>query len=658
MTLRALKLSNFKGIKALDLQLSEYGNVISGANATGKSTVFDAFCWLLFGKDSHDRMKFNVKTLDENGEPIHNLTHTVTGVFAVDGQDLTLERRYYEVWSRKRGDAQQHLTSHTTDFFINGAPATAAEYTARVDAIVGSTDLFKILTNVCFFSESLHWKERRKMLFDLAGDIGADSKIMSLKAFAPLKDLLTNKTLDELRRELAAKAKETRDELERIPVRIDEIMRRMPATDPTARSTKEALAKQKADLEKEAAGIAEQIKSARAAVNAEIAAQRQAMEEVARLENALTRRRLEIERAQAFEEAKARTERDAAEARIVLAEQSQQNTKEQVKQYAARISEAGTKLLELQAQRDEEAARTYTIRPEETTCPTCGQDLPAAMLTAKTDEVKAKFEQRKAITLRSLDASIALASKDLDTANKSLEQFQTQNKDAAARIEAIKAEAAAAREAYERVASASPALNADKEYQRIQKALAAARAALPPEQEDKPADSSLAHRWEELSEQIAALTRAIVEQENADAAQARIRELEDEQTRLSDELARVEKLQFLCDDYTLRWAKLTEKTINSLFKTVSFVLFRPQVNGGVEECCEAVIDGVPYSDANTAARINAGLEIIDTISRHYNVQAPIFIDNAEAVLHLAPVPLQIIELRVSNEPALHITERL
>ena len=145
---------------------------------------------------------------------------------------------------------------------------------------------------------------------------------------------------------------------------------------------------------------------------------------------------------------------------------------------------------------------------------------------------------------------------------------------------------------------------------------------------------------------------------DADADQARIRELEDEQTRLSDELARVEKLQFLCDDYTLRWAKLTEKTINSMFKTVSFILFRTQVNGGIEECCEAVIDGVPYSDANTAARINAGLEIIDTISRHYNVQAPIFIDNAEAVLHLAPVPLQIIELRVSNDPVLHITERL
>lgn len=657
MTLKALKLSNFKGVKALDLQLSEYGNVISGANATGKSTVFDAFCWLLFGKDSHDRMKFNIKTLDENGEPIHNLTHSVTGVFAVDGQDLTLERRYYEVWSRKRGDAQQHLTGHTTDFFINGVPATAAEYTARVDAIVGSTDMFKILTNVLYFSESLHWKDRRKMLFDLAGDIGADGKILALKMFTPLKDLLTNKSLDELRRELAAKAKETRDELERIPVRIDEIMRRMPATI-GPRSPKEALAKQKEDLEKEAAGIAEQIKSARAAVNAEIAAQRQAMEEVARLENALTRRRMEIEQAHAFEEAKARTERDAAETRVVLAEQSQQNTNEQVKQYAARISDASAKLLELQAQRDEEAARTYTIRPEETTCPTCGQDLPAAMLAAKTDEAKAKFEQRKAITLRSLDASIALASKDLDAANKSLEQFQAQNKDAAARMEALKAEAAAAREAYERVASASPDLNADKEYQRIQKALAAARAALPPEPEDKPADSSLAHRWEELSEQIAALTRAIVEQENADTDQARIRELEDEQTRLSDELARVEKLQFLCDDYTLRWAKLTEKTINSMFKTVSFILFRTQVNGGIEECCEAVIDGVPYSDANTAARINAGLEIIDTISRHYNVQAPIFIDNAEAVLHLAPVPLQIIELRVSNDPVLHITERL
>ena len=91
-----LKLKNFKGIKNLEINFEGKNANIYGKNATGKTTVFDAFKWLFFDKDSSDRKDFNIKTLDENNKPIHFLEHEVEAILLIDGVDMTFKKMLKE----------------------------------------------------------------------------------------------------------------------------------------------------------------------------------------------------------------------------------------------------------------------------------------------------------------------------------------------------------------------------------------------------------------------------------------------------------------------------------------------------------------------------------------------------------------------------------
>ena len=147
--LQSLSLINFKGIRSLDIHFDPAQTYICGENGTGKTTVFDAFCWCLFGKDSLNRAdsNFNIKTLDENGSPILKQEHSVTCVLLVGGNSVKLQRKYCEVWTKPRGTTEETLTNHKTEFLINDVKqSTKKDYDAEISAIIPE-DVFKMITN-------------------------------------------------------------------------------------------------------------------------------------------------------------------------------------------------------------------------------------------------------------------------------------------------------------------------------------------------------------------------------------------------------------------------------------------------------------------------------------------------------------------------------
>jgi hypothetical protein len=127
-----------------------------------------------------------------------------------------------------------------------------------------------------------------------------------------------------------------------------------------------------------------------------------------------------------------------------------------------------------------------------------------------------------------------------------------------------------------------------------------------------------------------------------------IEELKAEQTTLSQQIANVEKEQFVIENFIKDKIDRLEYAINSRFKYIKFRMFEEQINGGLRETCEATVNGVPYSDANSASKINAGLDVINTLSNFYGVYAPIFIDNAESVHTLIETQSQLIRLVVDE----------
>lgn len=228
MKLLTLTLKNFKGIKQFSLD-TQGGNVsIYGDNATGKTTLADAFMWLLFDKDSANRKDFQIKELDEKGNvKQHGLEHTVEGVLELDGKQITLKKVFQEKWTKKRGSATAEFTGHTTDHFVDGVPVKKKEYDEKI-AEIADEEIFRLLTDPRYFNEQLHWQDRRKLLLEVCGDVADADVIASDKKLSKLSAIIGDKSIDDLRKIIAARKRKVNEQLERIPVRIDEVTSGMP----------------------------------------------------------------------------------------------------------------------------------------------------------------------------------------------------------------------------------------------------------------------------------------------------------------------------------------------------------------------------------------------------------------------------------------------
>lgn len=134
----------------------------------------------------------------------------------------------------------------------------------------------------------------------------------------------------------------------------------------------------------------------------------------------------------------------------------------------------------------------------------------------------------------------------------------------------------------------------------------------------------------------------------------RISELEELQKAQAQELARLEKIEFTILEFEKAKDNMLAERINNMFQLVKFKFFTDQIKGDGKITCECTVDGVPYSDLNTAKKVNAGLDIINAICKRYNVGAPIFIDNRESVNELIDTESQIINLVVSKDQQLTI----
>ncbi|MGH9340099.1 MAG: AAA family ATPase, partial [Acidobacteriota bacterium] len=227
VTLHQLRLRNFKGVHEFTLDAAWEDVSIHGDNATGKTSLADAFHWLLFGKDSSGRANFEIKTLGADGEPEHGLDHSVEAELSLAGKKITLKKVYKEVWKKTRGSAQKTFAGNTTEHYIDGVPVRQAEYQQAIAELCDES-VFRLLTDPVQFAERLHWQERRKILLDVCGDVADEDVIASQKALADLPEILEGRTIDNHRKVIAGRRRDINRDLERLPVRIDEVTRSRP----------------------------------------------------------------------------------------------------------------------------------------------------------------------------------------------------------------------------------------------------------------------------------------------------------------------------------------------------------------------------------------------------------------------------------------------
>lgn len=625
-----LTLDNFKGQRHLVLDLNGQSASIYGSNGVGKTTIYDGLTWLLFGKNSQGETKFEIKPHDKEGAVLDPKAITaVEAVLDVAGETRSLRRTYYEKWSSRRGGGEV-FDGHSSDFFVDGVPVKKYAFEEAVAAIVDE-GLFRVLTNVTWFCEGMHWRDRRALLFQL-GQVEDDKAMMAgREEFAPLLEAMGRLGLEEYRKKLQAERKGLTGVRDDVPIRLDECRKRLEALEG---ENFDALGQERAALT--ARRDAVQGDLSRLSHGALLEGKRNDLAAV-RLE--LTALERENEAHRRYQSA---TMPDLGELEANLRHSEadfhkQQERLAQTKQETERIEAEIERLRERWKARN---AMTFTGED----CPTCHRPLEGALLAeaaenfqvqkqAALDQIVADSREKKTAKGRCLDYA------------KQLETYITQD---TLRLEQMRSELAAAREQSHTVTDLP-------DYESRRAALEERLVCISEEVRDLERDSASAGA--ELRKALAELDGQIRTLDERLAKEGALREVQDRMEQLRrqarDAAARLEaldKLADLCEAFVRYKTSRIEESVNSRFDRVRWRLFEEQVNGGLAECCEATVDGTGYSGGlNKGARVNAGIEVIDVLSRHYGIRVPLVVDDAEGVTELRKMDSQVIRLVVSEK---------
>lgn len=642
MRIIRLMLKNFKGCKHFVFEPGGQDCRVHGDNGTHKTTLFDSFLWLLFGKDSQNRADFAIKTLGKNGEPINHLDHEVEGVFEIDGNQIELRKVYREKWTKRRGSATEEFTGHETDHFIDGVPVKKSEYTAKV-AEIADEDVFKLLTSPTYFNEQLHWQDRRRILLEVCGDVSDDEVIASSKQLSKLPDILGKRSLEEHRKVIAARRKEINKELDRIPVRIDEVSQGLPdISSIDAESLEDDLAKLKEQKK------AKESELARVSNGGDLGDK---LKQIRVIESELMELENGHKKSIQAKTGPIQAEIDGIVAKVKELKSDLNGWQREVNTYDKDISVITEKMAKLREEWTTEAEKEFAPPEVEDTCPTCGQLMPKEKVEDAIETARAEFNRIKADNLE----NIARRGQDMKEDLESCQQAKAKRVgviDAAeSEIDELTSKRASLQEQLDKLSASMSDCRQDKAYlSKLRKKQKLEEAIKDLEANSAPEIERITTEIEELDQAIAAAEEHKAKLRRYEEGRERIKQLEAEEKKLAAEFNKLEEELFLTEEFIRSKVNLLEEKINSKFDMARFKLFDEQINGGIVEVCETTYNGVPYSGGlNNAARINVGLDIINTLADHYGFAPPIFVDNAEAVTKLIPVKGQLISLIVSEK---------
>ena len=635
ITILNMQLLNFKGVRNLNIG---FGNVtnISGDNATGKTSIFDAFTWLLFGKNSEDAKDFNIKTLDSSGQPVHHLEHSVTAILLVDGREMKFKRLLKEKWVKKRGESVAEFTGHETEYYIDDVPLSQKEFQARVDIIMNES-IAKMITSPTYFN-SLKWQERRGVLEAMAGKIN-DTEIAGTNvSFRNLLAQLGGDKLDNFKKKIGAKKKLLKDSLETIPTRIDEAERSKPEPVDVP-GLQNALSR----IEAEIKGIEDAIEDKTKAYELQYAAIRQKQQEKHDLETKLqeAKQASGITKRNKISELEIEIQKTEAEVNTLMRKVEMNN--QIIASNRKRIASLTKRNDIIRADWNIENAKTFVMDEHTLNCPACKQALPADEQSNIRERLTTNFNNAKAKALKIISDEGSANKNLIDELTKENNQIEESNSQLnIGTIDKLQRKLTGLKEDVEIV----------KEWPESDSKEAAIIAKqitdfIIPE---SPVidNSELKQKKESLYKDLNEINVQLTSQAQIKKINARIEELKLEEETQSQELADLERMEFTIAEFSKAKIETIESRINGKFAIVKFKMFEQQINGGETEACECMVDGVPYSDVNTAGKIMAGIDIINALTEHYKINAPVFIDNRESIVRIPDCKSQIINLIVKE----------
>ena len=654
MKILSLTLENFRSIKNLTVNFDGRDADVLGANGTGKTTIANAICWLLIDRPMTDEADFTPKT-----EGTHGLNHKASmTVDLPNGQRMTLAKDFYEKWTRRRGSAAEEFTGNVTDYYVDGVKHKKKEYTEVLETACGiDMEHMKMLMVLGYFADTMKTDEKRRILFEMAGEFTDMDVIAANEELEGIEDFFLmpgtedqHYTVEQWKKIATEQRKKLNKDLETIPARIDEAERGVAGSVADA----DALNAELNRLEEKKAGLEEQKRS----LAAKDGKQEAARAALAGLEVDLAKQRAAYieQSAAANRELNAEIDRMTADKRSVVDKLDALKRKhEESRRTLTRMQEERAKLMEEYA-----AAQSRQWDAGAEICPTCHQPLPPE----RVEELRAAFNEEKSKQKEDINRRGQACSKG--------------------RIDALTAEIDT------QAADMTAMENTVREMERV---IAERKANLttPPPFEETDAYKDINARMEELRdrrrihesaadgvkngydrdiaavrEEIAAVNLRIAKAKASEDSRRRVGELRQELKNAAEEMEYLEQGIHLCEEFVRTKARMVTESINSRFKSIRFRLFRNQINGGMKEVCEPLVENVlyrgwvDYRSANYAAQVNANLDIVSTLMKHYGVHLPVLMDQGESVTRPLAVEEQLIRFIVSpkhNEVKVELREK-
>ena len=623
--LKRMKLKNFKGIKELDIDFSLVDTNIYGKNATGKTTIVDAFSWLFFNKDSSGSADFDVKTKNEHGEYLHNLEHSVEAVIEINGLETLFKKIFKEKYTKQRGSTTATFTGHTTEYFVDDVPRKKKEYDDTVNQLFDNK-IFNIITDPFYFNTKMKWQDRRQMLIDICGNVSDELVIRSNKDLEPLADVLSGKSVDDYRAQLKSQMKPINEELKAIPIKINEAQLAIPQTVEAVDEARLSVLKSQIEVREQ-----EKIKI----LNGGAIAEKES--ELIKLRNQKLLVQQEVPNIKTLKD-----EEYALNIQIDSLQRKKERVEMDIK--AKRSLQKSNELMRDEKREKRNKLEATEYDESQNICPNCGQMLPSDKIAG----FKENFNINKSNQLekinnegRQLLEEFQTRSNEIIALEKEIQDIQILFNDYQLKLKEVNHRIANINEDFAK--EQQPKLDAiDEKIIHTEREIDYLKSNVQEEINKINRSISILKEEKENIEKVASNILFVKQQ------QERIAELEAREKQLADEYNHKDQLLYLTDLFVKTKVEMLTENINSHFKLCRFKLFDIQINGGLNECCEVTVNGVNYSDLNNAMKINAGLDVINTICDYSSTYAPIFIDNAESVNETLKTNSQQIRLYVTE----------
>lgn len=655
-------MTNFKCFRSKEFSFDNDITTIRGRNGEGKTTIADAILFCLFGKNSQDQTKFDIKTHDSDGNVIPHLDHAVEMELCIpkDNGDgniyISLRHSVKEKWNKKRGATEEVFAGDTHEYFVNGELYTANDYKKYIASLIDE-QTFRILTNPQYFT-SLKWQDQRNILTRMVGSIEPEV-IANTDDLVALVHLLDDSKDDivSYKKHLGYQIKKIKEQLDNIPVRLEEQNKALPEKLDWDATKAELDAKAK-----DIADISQQILTIKQGDGADVTRKE--------LRNQISSTTMALDKK--ANEARAEEEKLKAEHRSKISEATlkfnealnNQKLMEQTidadKRLIRRCHEIDFES-ELQKLRDQWPSSKFVVDPNAAYCPTCGQPIPEDQYKEKVEEMRRNFNLAREKKVKDLNERAAIIKKDKADTEEELIKLGCKLAEDMASLEHIKEDinrifAEKAKMEKEHIKTAEEILSEDDQYKELSAQLAQLKDAL-----EKVTDSDdNKERLTELDDkrclllaEIENLQAQLASKVQYDKVSKLIENINEEQEDLVKQLSELERKEDVTRQYEDRQNEILESRVNEHFSITRWKMFRTVVNNGDpynEPYCECYdLNGTAYHDGlNQAARLNIGLDIINAMSRVYNTSAPVIIDQSESTLDILPTTGQQIRLCVKD----------